>query len=114
MVKVRLPLEIAKALDYTIKNRGKSWMRNYPNMGKVAKTNSQYATIVRYVQEDDKNFEILQNATVNGFEYDLTPEQELVLYYKKLQSKPIYQGSLEDIVKETLDILGKKVKGINC
>lgn len=114
MKKVKLPADVAKALNYTLNKRGKGWTRNIPGLSNAAKNNKQYATIINFMKAQKGNYEILQTATVIGFEYDATPEERLRDYYNSLEKADYHIGDLSNVVVEVLSILGKEVEGINC
>lgn len=109
MDKIKLPTDVAKALEHTIMEYGKSWSKNYQSMGKTVKKHKPYATIVNFVKAKEENYELLQEATFNGFEYDTSPKEQLRDYYNSLEDHEAHQL----IVKDVLNILRTKVKGIN-
>ncbi|MEJ9310370.1 hypothetical protein P4655_03250 [Priestia megaterium] len=114
MRKVKLPVDVARALNYTLNKRGKGWTRNMPELSNAAKRNPQYAAIVGFIKEKEGNYELLQDATVLGFDYDATPEERLRDYYNSLKDVDYHLGDLSDVVVEVLSILEKEIEGINC
>jgi hypothetical protein len=109
MDKIKLPADVAKALEQIMSEHGKGWSKNYPEMGKTVKKNKSYATIVNFVKAKEKNYELLQEATFNGFESDAAPKERLREYYTSLEDNEVHKN----IVKDVLNILRTKVKGIN-
>ncbi|MDQ0245245.1 adenine C2-methylase RlmN of 23S rRNA A2503 and tRNA A37 [Bacillus fengqiuensis] len=109
MDKIKLPMDVAKALEQIMEEYGKGWSKNYPVMGKAVKKNKPYTTIVNFVKAKGENYELLQEATFNGFEYDATPKERLREYYNALEDNEVHKN----IVKDVLNILRTKVKGIN-
>ncbi|HWO97602.1 MAG TPA: hypothetical protein VNM45_14975 [Bacillus sp. (in: firmicutes)] len=108
MDKIKLPMDVAKALEQIMTEYGKGWSKNYPSIGKTVKKNKPYATIVNFVKAKDENYELLQEATFNGFEYDPAPKELLRDYYNSLEDNEAHKN----IVKNVLNILRTKVKGI--
>lgn len=109
MAKIKLPADVAKALEQIIAEYGKGWSKNYPEMGKSVKKTKPYNTIVNFVKAKKEHYELLQEATFNGFEYDATPKEQLREYYNSLEDNEVHKN----IVKDVLTILRMKVKGIN-
>lgn len=113
---VTLPREVADAIE-TIKDSGYDnrhifYAINHLGPGSTYKE----ANIIKTYATKD-NFDNLMRALVNGYEKELTPEEKVREYY----CDP-YRGSAScygdvlvkrAIIKETLDILGVKIEGVN-
>jgi hypothetical protein len=109
MAKLKLPKDVAIALERVINERGKAWAWNMPSLHNAAKKDKNLKKLLDYMGDDKERYETLQEATYNGFEYDATPEEKLLDFYNANNGTFI-----ADTIVRTLDILGKKVKGINC
>lgn len=109
MDKIKLPADVAKALEQIMEEYGKGWSKNYPAIGKAVKKTKPYTAIVNFVKAKEENYELLQEATFNGFECDATPKEQLREYYNSLEDNEVHKN----IVKDVLTILRTKVKGIN-
>jgi hypothetical protein len=120
MEKVRLPLEVAEAIEYIWEKESSNYkvahhvfysMRGEPDYpGKI---------VYEYFNGDmDELIKVL----INGYEIEQTPEDALRMYYDHCEKKksqavftPEYKEYLGKIlgIKMALKILGIKIEGIN-
>jgi hypothetical protein len=124
MEKVSLPKEIADALD-GVKQFYKS---NADIIADIIESRvplipcgEHLLPLIKYSRKDAGNADILMSALINGYEIEQTPEERLHQYYEKLKMftestsfAPVgsYFSEMEGI-KNTLDILGIKIEGVN-
>lgn len=119
--KVTLPREVAEAIE-GLRRLGKDnrWIIEAAN-GVTTGTHS--LKIRSFAYEDSENFDTLLDALVNGYEIEKTPEEKVREYYDDLYviasnydpGRRQYEAECKlDAVKETLDLLGIQIEGINA
>jgi hypothetical protein len=72
MEKVKLPKDVAIALDQVIKKRGRGWCQNLPVISNAAKNNHDLKILVYFIKSNEKGYETLQKATYVGYEAERT------------------------------------------
>lgn len=124
MTKVKLPREVAQAIEDLRKDGMSNFNIMYQAQGAVV-TNS-YLTIRKWAFDfpGEGSPDLLMQALVNGYEVEKTPEDRVREYFEILKRREVYaeenghltaqhrQGRLS--VAITLDILGIKIKGVNA
>lgn len=120
MSKVKLPREVAEAIDYY---RSVGYM-NRAILDVIEELISAPSgnILKAFVNQDDDNFDLLLQALVNGYEEEETPEDKLLKYYldqKKVcvgggdsHDKQYAEGAMDGVLM-TLTLLNFKVEGVN-
>jgi hypothetical protein len=121
--KVTLPKEVAEAIEHY---RGKGF--SDAAIVSIAVTDGSMLghaeSLVAYVLEDFNNSDKLMFGLVNGYEVELTPQEQLRNYYAEVTEKYYVatNGTVEelcnkaelDAISKTLYILGIEIEGVNA
>jgi hypothetical protein len=113
--KVVLPKEVADAMD-EIQNRwGGESLRDLPQIYSLMDEFEFCAVIADYSRTaGNKYFE----AVVHGYVTEKSPEEKVREYYESLDKRPLcseaYGWHEAKAIKQTLDLLGIKIPGVNA
>ena len=112
MNKVVLPYNVARAIE-NIKKRleGEVSLFNYPNIALHAAKNPDYNTINIYINQSVDNFRNYYAAISIGYEVEKSPEEKVKERYEYYRTKDLNVSA--NAIKETVDLLGIKIAGIN-
>lgn len=109
MEKVRLPKEVAEAIDY-FRSIG------YSNIGIIREVSdpqtSESGRTLKKFLTDDGDYNVLMDALINGFEVEQTPEDKVREHFKRLLEDGKHNEA--NIIHVTLDDLGIKIEGVNA
>ncbi len=125
MEKVTLPKEVAEALE-SLKADGLSNLRIAADaLTAHVVRGTDYFTLRMFLSESNENDDILLSALVNGYEVEMTPEEQIRELYEEAKDNYHSKTSLDrwgegyaegvlNTVENILDILGIEVEGINA
>ena len=111
---VKLPREVANSIHY-FQTKGKErTLFNIPTIASSSTKNKNSKVIYDYIQSSDENFKKYFNALVNGYEVEMSKEEQLFQLYHERR----YSGSDVGVqratgIKEALTVLGIEIGGIN-
>lgn len=112
---VTLPRDIAIIIE-NFREQGfknNNILHSIHTVGSVDDVNVRALKVFAYVQN---NYDELLSALVNGYTIEQTPEEKVREYYEDRRLS--HAGSIADYqadaVKETLNLLGIKIEGINA
>ena len=111
MERVKLPRDVVDAIDRSKHMGMASIMAHVARFGDggYEKTNDELHLIYRYYKE---NPYLIAAALVNGYEVELSPEERVKMYFDHW--KDTRDGDFaKGVVRETLDLLNKKIIGVN-
>ena len=109
--KVRLPKEVAEAIE-TLRSHDFK-VTNHDILFIFAEShNNGYPALVKFSQS---NFDTLIQALVNGYEVERTPEVIILEeYLSQLGNPDKWCVGFQEGIKFTLDVLDKKILGVNA
>lgn len=117
--KVALPREVVDAIDYA-RNAG------YDNFDILRDYHSGGANeyIRGFIADDERNYDVLLSALVNGYTAEATPEEKVREYYATigLEYADSDEGSYDEVycggqmqgITQTLALLGITIEGVNA
>lgn len=112
MKKALLPYNVAKAIENIRKRReGERTLFNYPSIANHAAKNKDYSTINSYINQSEENFKNYFNAIVNGFDIEKSPKEKVKEQYEHYKKNNLQVSA--NAMKETLDLLGVVIEGVN-
>jgi len=115
--KVTLPKEVAEAIGH-YREKGMSNASIIATAVTYGSTVGKGGALVSFVLETVGNSDLLMSALVNGYEVEQTPEDRLRDYYDRLDKRPLSETPpgwyTACGVRNTLDILGIKIEGVNA
>lgn len=126
--KAVLPKDVSSAIKGLLSD-GYSEDRILVSVAQAVISDENLETLTNYAWEMpgklSEDFSLLASALVNGYEVEATSEEQLREFYRDLISRAVSRDSHEHsagenvfwkkarAVRETLDILGIKIEGIN-
>ncbi|WP_394139609.1 hypothetical protein [Cytobacillus oceanisediminis] len=112
MKKAILPYNVAKAIENIRKRReGERTLFNYPSIANHAAKNKDYSTINAYINQSEENFKNYFNAILNGFDIEKAPKEQVKERYEYYKKNNLQVSA--NAMKETLDLLGMVIEGVN-
>lgn len=110
MGKVKLPKNVADAIE-TVKIRsGERGLYNHPSIALHASNNKEYKIIHDFINQNDENLKKYYRALLDGYELEPTQEEVLCKQYEYYLRNGKHVSANAYI--EVLSILGLKIKGI--
>lgn len=115
MEKIKLPREVAEAIDFVKHTGSHHIIENVVNPGELS---TREIMVIRH--HFRKDWRLLAEALINGYEVEETPEERIKKQYQLwgrdaelLPESSLRYNGMRIGMKDTLDMLGIKIKGVN-